>query len=687
MRLIILVLMCFPLWVSASIELEPRIIAAAANPGLVSEQLLQKLPSSFTARDYMVLAETQLHLRNKDTALDAINKALSLADSRYLRAYSYLMKAKIYGILFRDTQLAITQLKEAEKLLTDENSRESKSLYGDVLQNFAQAYNQLGQPQNAMPYAQRSLEVALDLQHFDYELRARITIGRLALPNNDFNLAYHQFTEALKLATKLNDLPALASIHFRLGKAFLKLDDTKTALEHFQQALPLYDKLQRKGNYTYILVFIAEAHVVAAENSEGSEHTEHVQLAKESLAKAMVLAREQDDAFRVALILQSYAKVAVIEKQPQQAIQFYSEAIELFRQQNIITTRYEAMINLAEVLYDTNAIEQATNLLDIVEPEITKSAAFMHFRFYSLDAKIAADKQQWQRAYTSLDYASSKRFEQFSSENKLKLTSTHNAINENSELKRQLETAQKYQQLNIKLQNKLIKHAYVIGALLISLVIMLLLWRQARQQQHASHNKTALSDWIRFCQQVQQLEQRSNMSLIAIQLHNSQQLKLELGEPFYHQILDSFIQQLPVQKYLTSCRHNDTIWLALDQNSELDSLQQDLVTQLRQLLPITYQQLPMLCMSFTLNQLIKKPWRVKTLRALTHALWLGHRFAAATAKESNTWLMSIHSDSPSACEWTSAAIRHDLLNTIRLGNIKLYCNGQMIAPSAADNLD
>lgn len=656
-------------------------IAAAADPELISQQLLQKPISSFTARDLIVLAETQIHLRNKDAALDAINKAITLADSIYLSSQSYLMKAKIYGILFRDTPLAITQLQQAEQLLIGQTSRENKSLYGDVLQNFAQAYNQLGEPNKAMPYAKRSLDVALELQHADYELRARIIIGRLALPNNDYNLAYSQFTQALKLASQLNDQPALASIHFRLGKAFLKIDDTQSALEHFQQALPLYDQLQRKGNYTYTLVFIAEAHLVEAENS-GSPLS--LQLAKDSLSKALILAREQDDVFRVGLVMQSLAKVAILEKQPQQAIQLFSEAILLFQQQNFITTAYEASINLAEVLYANNEQAQATALLSKIEPEIAQAAAFMHYRFYSLQAKIAADNQQWQLAYTNLEDASNKRFEQISEESKFKLNNIKQNINENSELKRQLDLAQQEQQLYQTKLTQFKEYVVISSILLISLVVIGLLWRYLQQQLQRRENKTSLSNWPSFCQQVQKLENKQNISLLALQLHANQQLKLQFGETFYHQLLDRFLRDLPADKYLVRCRDLDTLWLALAQDTDLDSLQQELVVQFRQLIPAQFQSLPIVCMRFILSQLIKKPWSASTIAALPEALWLGHFLAAETAEPNNTWLMSIQSTSPNACEWTSAAIRHDLINSLSLGSMTLHCNNKALKPSTTE---
>jgi hypothetical protein len=683
MRFLTLLLVSFSFMASAAKELEPRMIAAAANPELISQQLLQKPSSTLTARDLLVLAETQLHLKHQDTALEVINKAIPLADNVYLRGYSYLMKARIYGILFRDTPLAITQLQQAEQILIDQQSIEAKSLYGDVLQNFAQAYNQLGQPHNAMLYAKRSLEVALALHHLDYELRARITIGRLALPNNDYSLAHSQFSQALPLATQLNDLPALASIHFRLGTAFLKIKDTKSALEHFQQALPLYEKLQRKTSYTYVLVYIAETHLVDAETATNSES---LQLAKYSLAEALLLAREQDDAYRIGEVTQSYAKVALLENNPQQAISLYTDALQLFRQQKLKTAVNEVSINLAEVLYDNNAVEQAIELLNNIESEIPHSAAFMQHRFHRLTAKIAADQQQWQRAYSSLEHASSKRFEQFSTENKLKFSNIQSAANENNLLKQQLEVAQQYQLANAALQNSLTKRTYTIGALLIGLIIIFLLWRHARQQQNSHPTKISASDWFSFCQQVKHLETRANISLIALQLHNSQQLKLEFGEPSYHHILDGYLQQLSRPQHLASCRHIDTLWLAIEPKTELKQIQQDLVAQFRQLLPSQHNQLPILCMSFNLQQLLKKPWRIKTIRALTQALWLGHSAAAETAKQDNTWLMSLESDSPNACEWSSDAIRRDLLNAISLGHIKLRCNGEVIHPSAASSL-
>ena len=249
-------------------SLQQRLTQANSEPEQVSNQLLSLPATTLSTEDYLVLAEAQLRLRNKEVAMDAAGKALDSAAQPYVKAYAYLLKAQIYGILYRDTAIAITQLEQAEHLLQHSEDRLSLELYSDVLQSFAQAYNQLGNIPQAIPYAERSLQLATAQQDAAAELKARITLGRLTLQNNAYGQAYQHLNQALTLASELQDEEALASIHLRLGMAYRKMADYPQALQHLQQAKSLYQQLKRLSSYTYALIYIGETYLEDASSAD-----------------------------------------------------------------------------------------------------------------------------------------------------------------------------------------------------------------------------------------------------------------------------------------------------------------------------------------------------------------------------------------------------------------------------------
>lgn len=325
---------------SASDSLQQRLQQASNQPERVITQL-QTLPANtLNSSDYLVLAEAQLRLRNKAGAMDAVNKALDSAAAPYLKAHAFLLKAQIYGILYRDTVIAISMLEQAEVLLHQREDADSLSLYSDVLQSFAQAYNQLGNIPKAIPYARRSLELAMQQQDAPAELKARITLGRLTLQNNAFGEAYQHFHQALTLASSLQDDDALASIHLRLGMAYRKIEDHSRALHHLQQAKQRYKQLQRDASYAYTLIYIGETYL---------EQPETASEAAQYLSEALALAKQLDDPLRVGVATLGLGRLAVLQQQPELARQHFDTAQQLFSQQNVQTYLQETLLAQAEL--------------------------------------------------------------------------------------------------------------------------------------------------------------------------------------------------------------------------------------------------------------------------------------------------------------------------------------------------
>ncbi|WP_215398182.1 tetratricopeptide repeat protein [Rheinheimera oceanensis] len=674
---IALLYIVLPYTAQASERLQLRLNEASSNAEQVSNQLLSQPTASFSSEDWLVLGLTQLRMRNKDTAMDAAERVLQNRAPPYLQAQAYLLKAQIYGILYRDTAIAITQLERAELILQNETDPFSLQLYSDVLQSFAQAYNQLGHVQKAIPYAERSLALALTGEQPEAELKARITLGRLALQNNAYNQAYQNLNLALQLATRLDDDEALASIHFRLGMAYRKIEDHKHALAHLLQAKERYQKLQRHSNYTHTLLFIGETYL---------EDTATAEQASQYLNEVLTLARQQDDLLRVGMALQGLGRLAVLQQDDELALQYFNNALQLFRQQNVQTYLHESSLALAELLFRRQQYADANSLIAELLPHIPQSAAYLQYRYNELLAKLAAHQGNWQLAYTSMQQASSLRFEQFTEQNKLQLDLINNGLNQVAAASQhQTELAQLQQQLQ---QQQRYSQLLALVILLLSLVaVCAVIWWKWRKPVVQNTVKLTSPGWHNFCQRVQHQAAKTPLHLLAFAPAAVTELKLQFGEQRLQQAVHTFMQQLKCSQLTASCVNDDVLWLALHTDDNMaKALQQQLSAQLQALLPERFTSQPFISLRLALQQLSDTPWQLAELNTLPEAFWLSWALAATLPPQQQLWLLALHSKTARACEWHSNMVRQDLLNAIRLGNIELSCNNTQLPASIADEL-
>lgn len=660
----------------ASDTLQQRLLQASSQPEQVITQL-QALPANtLNSSDYLVLAEAQLRLRNKAGAMDAVNKALDSAAAPYLKAHAFLLKAQIYGILYRDTMMAITMLEQAKVLLHQREDAASLSLYSDILQSFAQAYNQLGNIPKAIPYARRSLELAIQLQSAEAELKARITLGRLTLQNNAFGEAYQHFNQALTLASSLQDNDALASIHLRLGMAYRKIEDHSRALHHLQQAKQRYKQLQRDASYAYTLIYIGETYLEQADTAAE---------AAQYLTEALALAKQLDDPLRVGIATLGLGRLAVLQQQPELARQHFDTARQLFSQQNVQTYLQETLLALAELHLQAAEYAQAANLLQFLAADMPQAAVYLQLRFFELTARLAALQGDWQGAYTSLQQAGSLRLAQLDEQNIFQLDLINQGL-EQAAIASQWQAELRQQQLKLSKQQRNISLLLAVVSGLVLALAFALFWSRRRGARAMPPAHNLLPDWRNFCQQLQQKEH--NIShILAFSPQQSQQLKLRFGQQRITQVLQRLIPEQGATAVLAWCLDQDVLWLALDQRqTDVTALQLKLARQLQQQLPGAKEATTLLSLQLSLPQLFSSPWQLTQLQSLPEAFWLSLALCQQQPANQGLWLARISSSQTPACEWASSLVRQDLLNAFRLGQLQLYCNETSLEPTLADNL-
>jgi tetratricopeptide (TPR) repeat protein len=661
----------------ASESLILRLEQAAGNAEQVGNQLLSQSADTLSSEDWLVLAETQLRLRNKEAAMSAVSHALESTVPPYLQAHGYLLKAQIYGILYRDTMIAITQLQQAELLLQHAEDDASLALYSDVLQNFAQAYNQLGNIPQAIPYAERSLALAVRQQQPEAELKARITLGRLTLQNNAYSQAYQHLNQALVLATRLKDDDALASIHLRLGMAYRKIKHHSQALQHLLLAKQRYQQLERHSNYTFTLIYIGETFL--EDRNTAAEAASY-------LTEALTLARKLDDLPRVGVATLGLGRLAVLQQQEELALQYFNEAQQLFRQQNVQTYLQETNLELAELLLQRQQYQTARQLLQELDVHMPQAAAYLRHRYYDLTARIYAQQGDWAQAYRYYQQATVLRVDEQTAQNKLQLDMMDLGLKQASASQQLQADLSQMQQLNFTQQRDIYLLFSAILLLLLTLAGMFI-WSRQRQSTAGKAVLQLTPDWNSFCQSLQQHSGKEEIALLACSPASGQQIKMHHGEQYMQQMLQNVLQQLPAQKVRASCNYDDVLWLAVSgDQDDVAALQSRLLQLLQQRLPSCAADQPLLCLQLPLQQLLQRPWRILDLTALRETFWLSRALCPPQSDSNQHQTMVMYSSQPGACEWCSSMVRQDLLNAIRLGSIWLTCNGTALPATIADGL-
>ncbi|MDX1676548.1 tetratricopeptide repeat protein [Arsukibacterium sp.] len=639
------------------------------------EEVITRQLASTTVADFphwLTLSQAYLSADNKDAAIQALQQASILAANDLQHAHVALLRAKVYGILFRDTRLAINFLQQAETLLSDKNSNTEQQLYSEVLTNFAQAYNQLGELAKAEFFATQSLNIAISLADPAKELAAHIMLGRIALQNNRFTQAHQHLQHAMVLAEKLNDTESRASIHFRLGMAFRKVEEHGAALEHMQQAAALYQSLNNLSSYSYALVYIAESYL---------ESPEGITEAEQYLFKALAISEQINNVMRTAIIKQSLGRASKLRGDHTQAARYYNEALQQFRQIGVQTYVQESALALAELLFLQQQFVQSQQIITELSPAITQAANYLQARYYDLSARLAEQQQDWQQAYRLYQRASELQFNELSASTTEKL----NDLKENLAQSNTRQDSAVMHKTELHAIQRSLLHWQITALILLVLLVVAAysFWRQREQYQRtppALMSRLLSASWNRFCEKLQQ-DNRNKLpvQILGFALENSQQLKLDIGEAQLRRQVQQVLQNITDQQVITYCINSDVLWLGYRADpGQAACFAEQLKCEIHQALAPLSATGRLICLQLDVSQLLGARWQAGDLTAMREALWLGWKLATMFDEQAPGWQLALNAEQPRPCEWHSSNVRLDMLNALQLGALKLSVNQQNV---------
>lgn len=644
MRFICLITAVFWLSTASALDFQAELDRVKKDANAAVNRISALPTSQQSAEHWLLLGYGYMQLLNKEGAMSAVNKALEsgLEPGRNIEALH--LKALVFGILFRDSQSALEQLKLAEAALEHYNGDDKPQLQTSVYESFAQGYNQRGDIKTAMKYAELSVEIAIEYKLQVQELESRLILGRLALQQNNFQLAQQQLSRALELAQSEGDQASIGSIHLRLGMAYDKLQLHALAAEHLVQAEQFLQMPERRNQLITALLTQIEHWLTVSDFVK----------ANETIEKAKKLLNELKDPYLTAQLLSVEAQLSVAEKKPDVAEQQLLKAAQLFQQLDNRSMLNETKVALADVaLMQQQAAKASTYLPQGIK--IEQQPIFLQLKYWELLAQIHAANGEWQAAYQAAVSARKAQFEQQSDTNKQQLAF----------LSRDLQDQKKLQQAEQQNDNFKMGISVLLTALLLSwLGFGAFLVKSQRKQQVPLQGLYRLKSWTEFSKQLRRDQQKqASVHLFAVQIQQVSEVKLSAGEQQIRQALHRVLAALQGPQLLDSTIHTDVLWLSVRTPDD------DWLQRLQQAVQMMQQELPeqpaIRIWQGDLQSLFNQDWQEADLNGLRELVWYSFQQQPALQAQILHFITSASQRAP--CSWQADNLRQDIKNALALG--------------------
>ncbi|GHG61279.1 hypothetical protein GCM10010919_05530 [Alishewanella longhuensis] len=660
---------------SAASTLSARLLEAASNTSS-AEQIVNELQgraqSELTVEDYLVMAEGYQTLGNREAALDAVQKAEVNANTPYMLALSLYSKAQIYGIFYQNAEMAIQQLIQAEQQLSSLNEPTARILLNDVLNSFASAYNLQGDLKTAQLYAQRSLALAKEINSDSRELNALILNGRIALQNNQYQLAFAYLQQGLTLATRLKDEEQLASIHFRFGMAHRKLDQHLDALEHFSAAAERYLQLDRMTNYSAVLVYMAESYL---------EEPRQIDKADTLLQQALSIAEKQQNMSRTATAYYSLGRVAMLRKEYSESEEYYQKALQHFRQINSRGMVIETSLALVQLMIEQQRYSEASAIKRELTDDIDSAATFLQLRYFTSAARLAAAAADWQTAYELQEKVTELNRQELAGQIQHNMLELKAGLNQVSDAEQQDSFAVELQQALATAESR---QVMLQAVLVLMIFITFIFWQLYRHKPSSAlatpAPETAPRQWSQFQEKAKAVAVQQPVTLLVILPRFRAALQRQFGRRIVAELLQGIEQELNSSAVKASYSGTEMLWLAVSAETaeEPKLCLQAAISSFQQKLTALGVEPAILAVELPLKELLGNTWHKDDLNALTEAIWFGWALAEAQPTTEPLWQLTFSALHPRPCEWQVEDLRSDMLNACRLGELVLYLNDQAL---------
>jgi tetratricopeptide (TPR) repeat protein len=193
-----------------------------------------------TAESYILLANQQTHLNNKDSAMYFVNEALRYSRrsaSKATMASSINCLATIYGY-FGQVELSVSKNLVALQLAQESGDLPKVTQYSLDL---GLAQFQILNYREAKLYFRQANEVANQIQSRRLIALSNIYLGMIFQVEKRYPDATAVLEEAISVLTRLNDVDGLGIAHNNLGNVYREKKEYPMALSNYNKALVFFE--------------------------------------------------------------------------------------------------------------------------------------------------------------------------------------------------------------------------------------------------------------------------------------------------------------------------------------------------------------------------------------------------------------------------------------------------------------
>ncbi|MEW6982648.1 tetratricopeptide repeat protein [Colwelliaceae bacterium 6471] len=534
------------------------------------------------------LAYAYFRLNDKSLAIEKFTDSITLAEkvASYHQARSLWRRAMTYGILFRDTDTAITDLTRALNLIekSPEKSLDDKTkrLKIDLLTSMSQAYNQKAQLLQAAEYINKAIMLASEHHYKEDKIYALIILGRIYWQQNEIQQAASAYLQALNLTDKNTPPRRIASIEIRLANVYLSQGIFNQSLIHAQKSVDLYQTLDNPRMKIKSIAVLASIYF---------EIDENIDLAINHYLNALDIAIQINDPHSIGELRHSIGKAylkannlpsaekyllaakTILESSVEQYYVGLND-IELARLQGKLGNTSVA-ISMLESLMQSNKLVPYPDSIYIAENLLVNlySNSNQYEKAYIIQAKLLENERDSKRRLNDNFVG--------------QLT---NEITLKSLLTEQETLTVENQKINTKMNNISRKNHYYLAVIGVTFLGMIFLYSQLHQikKRYRTYKKTHTLTWPYFWQHLhtainnQNIKKNKNASsgLLVSFPCTSIDAKQVSGKFQENELIDTWHEFLADKFPHNKCVwHHQELWLSCAEKPTFD---QKLIKELRE---------------------------------------------------------------------------------------------------------
>jgi len=390
------------------------------------------------AMDYMGMAYS--NLAEEDKALEVLNQALVIfrqTSGRMGEASTLDNLGKVYCDMSQGAQ-ALDYLHQALPIWRELGERAGEAL---TLNNLGRTYADMGQPQLSLEEYTQALAIWRELGHRQGEASTLNNLGRVYFELGQLSRALDCYERALPLWREVGNLSGEALALNDTGRVRADMGEPKKALDEYAQALALWRQAGNRRGEATTLTNLGRAWFALGDRAKALEIEEQAlpvwREVKEPRGEALALSTmsriefalaQPERAVPTALAALSLVRAAgdpdmqgAIETmlmigfrnqhRPQEAILFGKDAVNAYQQmrgniagldkelqEGFVESKSVTYRTLAELLLQTDRLDEAEHILDLLKEEelkeVVRGAADDTARAAPLKLSTAEQKAQ-----------------------------------------------------------------------------------------------------------------------------------------------------------------------------------------------------------------------------------------------------------------------------------------------------